>query len=148
MLNFAFFLEKVLGPNFVDGSSRKMFLTLYSVNWLNFIAQLSLLLEILVNMFLAILCYLIFLIKPFFNMIVNSRQRTRRLLGWNKKHLSAFLKIFHSSQKYVSDLGVHIWIWTQTYFCFRHGYVINIAISDYYGTIRNVLSTNTRFTVW
>ena len=37
--------------------SRKMFLTLYSINWWNFIIWLSLLLEMLDNMCIAIVCF-------------------------------------------------------------------------------------------
>ena len=59
MLNFDF-LEKGLGivslPHFVYDFSRKVFLILYSINWPNFIAWLPLLLEILVNMCIAIVC--------------------------------------------------------------------------------------------
>ena len=59
MLNFDF-LEKGLGivsaAHFVYCFSTKMFL-LYSINWSNFIAWLLLLLEILGNMYIAIVCY-------------------------------------------------------------------------------------------
>ena len=59
MLNFVL-LEKGLGiasqPHFVYDSSRKMFLTLYSINCPNFIARLPLLLEILVNVCVEIVC--------------------------------------------------------------------------------------------
>ena len=51
MLNFDF-LWKVLGlasPHFEYDFLRKIFLMLYSINWPNFIASLSLLLEILGN---------------------------------------------------------------------------------------------------
>ena len=51
MLNFDFF-----SPYFVYDFLRKMFLMLYSIKWPSFIAWLSLLLEILVNMFIAIVC--------------------------------------------------------------------------------------------
>ena len=57
MLNFNF-LEKDLGivslPHFVYDFSRKVFLMLYSINGPNFIARLRSLLEILVNMCIAI----------------------------------------------------------------------------------------------
>ena len=80
MLNFDF-LDKGLGivspAHFVHDFSTQMFLMLYSINWPNSIAWLSLLLEILVNMCIAFFCYpgcdvlnfeinLIFLIEPFF----------------------------------------------------------------------------------
>ena len=80
MLNF-YFLDKGLGrvfpAHFVYVFSTKMFLILYAINWPNFIAWLSFLLEILGNMCIAIVCYpscdimdfeinLIFLIEPFF----------------------------------------------------------------------------------
>ena len=63
--------------------SRKMFLTLYSIHWPNFIVLLPLLLEILGDMCIAIVSFLgydlinfvinlTFLIKPFFYMTKNS----------------------------------------------------------------------------
>ena len=55
MFNFDF-LEKVLGlvspPHFVYDLSKKIFLTLYSINWQNFIAWLPLLPEILASMYI------------------------------------------------------------------------------------------------
>ena len=59
MLNFDFLdkgLEIVSPAHFVYDFSTKMFLMLYSINWPNFIAWLSLLLEILGNMCTAIVC--------------------------------------------------------------------------------------------
>ena len=54
------FPEKGLGlvsqPYFVDDSSRKMFLMLYSVNWPCFVVWLPYLLEILGNMCITIIC--------------------------------------------------------------------------------------------
>ena len=118
MLNFDF-LKKGLGivspAHFVYDFSTKMFLLLYSINWPNFIAWLSLLLEILSNMCIAIVCYpgcdvmdfeipLIILIEPFFlhdqkAMTKTSISRERNeLLGWNKKYLSPFLKGFQLSK--------------------------------------------------
>ena len=59
MFNFDL-LEKghgiVFPPDFVYAFSRKMFVILYSLNLPNFNAWLSLLLEILLNMFIAIVC--------------------------------------------------------------------------------------------
>ena len=59
MLNFDF-LEKGLGmvfpPHFPYDFSRKMFLMLYFINWPNFIAWLSLLLDILGNICITIVC--------------------------------------------------------------------------------------------
>ena len=93
MLNFDS-LEKGLGivstPHFVCDFSRKMFLILYALNWANLIAWLLLLLEILVNMCIAIVFFpgfdvitfeinLICLIKPFFYMTKNSRQKFKYL---------------------------------------------------------------------
>ena len=77
------FVEKVVGIvsqlHLVCDFLRKMFLLLYSMNWPIFIVWLSLLLEILVTMRIAIVCFsgcdvinikinLIFLIKLFFYM--------------------------------------------------------------------------------
>ena len=89
MLNFDF-IEKGLGivflPHFVYNFLRKMFLMLYSLNWPNFIARLSLLIDILVNMCIVIICQpdydvidfeinLLFLIKPFSCMTKMSKQK-------------------------------------------------------------------------
>ena len=89
MLNFDF-LYKGLGiaspAHFVYDFSTKMFLMLYSTNCPNFIAWLSLLLEILGNMGIAIVCQpgcdvmdfeinLFFLIEPFFYMTKKSLQK-------------------------------------------------------------------------
>ena len=87
MFNFNI-LEKGLGKvslsHVVYDFARKMFLMLYFINCLNFIVWLSLLLEILVNMCSAVVCFsgcdvinlainLIFQIKLFFYMNKNSR---------------------------------------------------------------------------
>ena len=48
----------VFPPNFVHEFSRKIFFMLYSVNWPNFTAWFSLLLEILVNMCIVVVCKL------------------------------------------------------------------------------------------
>ena len=93
MLNFGF-LEKGLGivspPHFVNDFSRNMFLMLYSINWTNFIFRLLLLLEIIGNICIAIICFpgcdvidfeinLIFLIKPFFYMTKETKQKFEEL---------------------------------------------------------------------
>ena len=61
MLNFDF-LEKGLGIvsplYFVYDFSRKRFLLLHSINWLNFTVWLPFLLEILGNICIAIICFL------------------------------------------------------------------------------------------
>ena len=73
--------------NFVYDFSTKVFLILYSINWSNFIVWLSLLLEILGNMCIAIICKpgcdvinskinLIFLIKPFLYLSKNVKTKT------------------------------------------------------------------------
>ena len=59
MLNFEFLekdLENVSPPHFVHDFSRKMILMLFSINSPNFIILVSLLLEILDNMCIAIVC--------------------------------------------------------------------------------------------
>ena len=87
VINFDFLdkgLEIVSSPHFVCEFSTKIPLVLYSINWPNFIAWLPLFLEILGNMFIAIVCYpgcdvtdfeinLIFLIEPL-------------LSTWRKRH--------------------------------------------------------------
>ena len=92
ILNFDF-LEKDLGivspPHFVYNFGTKVFLMLYSINLPNFIVQLSLLLEILGNMCIAIVCkpgYDVInfeinriLIKPFLYMTKKSRQNLKYL---------------------------------------------------------------------
>ena len=59
MLNFDF-LEKSLGivspPHFLYDFPRKMFLMLYPISWPNFIVWLPFLFEILVNMYIGIVC--------------------------------------------------------------------------------------------
>ena len=94
---------------------------LHSINRPSFTAWLSLLLEILVSMRLPVVCWpgcdvidfeidLIFLIKSFFYMTRNSRQkfnilRTIKAFQGNKKYFSSFLKGFYLP-KIVSDLRV------------------------------------------
>ena len=109
MLNFDF-VEKGLGIvsplHLVYDSSRKMFLVLYSINRPNFIVWLPLILEILVNMRIAIVCFpgcdvinikinLIFLIKLFFTWPKSQDKNLntsgwKELLRWNEKHFPAF----------------------------------------------------------
>ena len=93
MLNFDT-LEKCLGilspPYFVYDFSRKMFLMLYSTKCSDFLFRLSLLLEILSNICIAIVCFLswdvinleinlVFLIKPFLYMTKIRRQKLKYL---------------------------------------------------------------------
>ena len=93
MLNLDF-VEKGVGivstTHLVCDFSRKMFLLLYSINRPSFIVWLSLLFEILVNMLIAIVCFpgcdainikinLIFLIKLFFYLTKNPRQKFKFL---------------------------------------------------------------------
>ena len=126
MLNFDL-LEKDLGivspPHFVHDISKKMFLMLYSINWPNLIAWLFLLLEILINMCIAIVCFprfdvinleieLIFLIKSLFSMNKESRQilnilRTKRAFKMKKEHILTFLKGFHWP-KIIPDFFVNL----------------------------------------
>ena len=90
MLNF-YILNKGLGINsaahFVCDFSTKMFLKLYSINWSNLIVWLPLFLEILGNMYIAIVCQpgcdviniennLIFLINPFLYMTKKVKTKT------------------------------------------------------------------------
>ena len=100
-----------------------MFLKLYSINWPNFIARLPLLLEILVNICIAIVCYpscdvidfkidFIFLVKPFSCKTKTSKQKFKylekeELLTRNKKYFSSFLKDFQLP-KVVSNLRVRL----------------------------------------
>ena len=90
--------------HFLHDFWRKIFLTLYAIKWLNLIAWLPLLLEILGNMCIIITCSPVchvkkfeikssFLIKPFSYMIKTSGQR-KELLKWSKNHFSKFLKGF------------------------------------------------------
>ena len=126
MLNFDL-LEKDLGivspPHFVPDISKKMFLMLYSINWPILIAWLFLLLEILINMCIAIVCFprfdvinleieLIFLIKSLFYMNKESRQilnilRTKRAFKMKKEHILTFLKGFHWP-KIIPDFFVNL----------------------------------------
>ena len=126
MLNFDL-LEKDLGivspPHFVHDISKKMFLMLYSINWPILIAWLFLLLEILINMCIAIVCFprfdvinleieLIFLIKSLFYMNKESRQilnilRTKRAFKMKKEHILTFLKDFQWP-KIIPDFFVNL----------------------------------------
>ena len=82
MLNFDFY-EKGMGivspSHFVYDLSKKLFLILYSINWINFIIFL----QVLGNMYIAIVCFsgfqisFIFLIKAFFYMTQKSRQKSK-----------------------------------------------------------------------
>ena len=87
-------LEKELGivspPRLGYDFSRKMFLVLYSINWPHLIAWLSLVLEILGSMRIAIVCFPgcdvmnfeinhISLIKPFFYWTKKSKQKFKYL---------------------------------------------------------------------
>ena len=100
MLNFKF-LEiglRIVSPlHFVYDFSRKIFLLWYSINWTNFIVWLSLLLEILDIICIAIIClqdrdvinfeiYPTFLIKPFFFMTKRMSWERKELLRWNKTY--------------------------------------------------------------
>ena len=83
----------------------KIFLMLYSINLTNFVVWLSLTLEIFGNMCIAIVCFsgfdfisfeinLIFLIKVFFYILKNARQKCKNLE--NGKSFSGEIKsIFH-----------------------------------------------------
>ena len=105
MLNFDF-LRKALGivseAHFVYDFSGKMFFMLYSVKCPNFIVCFPLLPEIMDNMFVAIVCFsgddvinfetnLIFLLKPFFCITKNLRQKFKHLE--NEKNFSGEIKI-------------------------------------------------------
>ena len=50
-------LKPVSLPHLLHDFSRKIFVTLYSINWPNFIVWLSLILEILGNMCIVIVCF-------------------------------------------------------------------------------------------
>ena len=108
MPNFGF-LEKGLRivppPHFEYGFSRKKFLKLYSINCLNFIVWLRLLLEILGNKYIAIVCFpscdvinfeinLTFLTEPFFKMTRKPRQKFK-YLGSKKRFEGEIKSIFH-----------------------------------------------------
>ena len=108
MLHFDY-LEKDLGtlfpPHFVYNFSRKVFLMLYSINWLNFIVWLALILEMLGNMCITIFCFpgcdvinfeinFVFLIKPFFYMPKNWRQKFKYFES-EKSFKGEMKNIFH-----------------------------------------------------
>ena len=120
MINFDF-LEKglviVSPPHFAFGFSKKYFLI--SINWPNFIFWLSLLLEILGNMCIAIVRFLtcdviyfelnhIFLILSFSYMTKKSRQTFKQASWERKKQSSSFLKGFQLL-KTVWNLRVCLW---------------------------------------
>ena len=127
MLNFEFLdkgLRIVSPAYFVYDFLTKVFLVLCSINWLNVIVWLPLLLEILGDICITIVCKpvcdvinfkinLIFLIKLFFYMTKNVKAKAeisrgqKEFLRWNKKHFSSFSKDFQFS-KIVSDLRVRL----------------------------------------
>ena len=97
---------------------------LYFFKWPNFILLLSLFLEILDNICNVVICFQVcdfiifwdlseFLIKPFFYITKMSRQNfcvsheRKKLLLWNEKHFSSFLKSFLLSE-IVSDPRVNL----------------------------------------
>ena len=123
MLNFSFsekdlelFLRYILYMIF---QKKNFFFMLYSLNWPNFIAWLSLFLNIFGTTCVTVVCLLgcdvtnfeiilIFLIKPFCYKTKKSREklkRTRRVFQVKKKHFSSFSKGFQLS-KIFSDLRV------------------------------------------
>ena len=117
------FLERgqaiVPTPHLLYEFSRKMFLMLYSINWLNVAVPLPSFLEIF-DKYISITCLpgcdvsifeinLILLVKPFFYMTKNLNiLRTKRgFKTWNKKYFSSFLKGFQLP-KIVLDLIVRL----------------------------------------
>ena len=98
-------MRLVSPTHFIYNFSRKIFLTLQSINWPIFIACLPLLLEILGNMNIVIICCPVcdvinfainprFLIKPFFNMTKKSGPKCKYLK--NERNFQHEIKsIFH-----------------------------------------------------
>ena len=83
-------------PHFVYDLARKMFLMLYSINWPNFIIYLSLLLEILSNMCIAIVCFpgceminfeTKFYVSNQSAFLHNQKVKTKILISWERKEL-------------------------------------------------------------
>ena len=86
--------------------SIKMFLMLYSINRPNFIFWLRLLLEILSNMYIVIVCVLgcdVIILKINNKLLMHLSNQAvflpdqkvkiiKKLLRWNKKHFSSFLR--------------------------------------------------------
>ena len=102
-VNFDFFIKGSSPPWFVDGFSRKIFIVLHSIIWLNFIVWLPLLLKILGNMCIVIIpcpvCDVInfetihnSLIKLCFYIIKKSGQKGKYLK--NDKSFSHEIKAF------------------------------------------------------
>ena len=136
MLNFDF-LEEGLGifssTHFVYDIFRKMFLTLDSINWPNFIAWLPLLLEIFVKLCIAIACFpgcdvvnfeinLIFLIKAFLYKTKKSLQKFKYLE--NEKSFKGDIKsIFHHFQRVFKNslrpesAPLNLWCFKQAQTC-------------------------------
>ena len=89
--------------HFLQNFWKKIFLLLYSMNWLDFIACLPLLCEISGNMCIAIVCKPgcdamnfevnpIFLIKPFF--LHDQKVVTKTKICWERKELLRWKKHF------------------------------------------------------
>ena len=115
-------LEKglVSRSQFVYDFSGKMFLILYSINWLNFIVRLFLLLETRGNVCIAVVYFpscnvinfeinlsnqAVFLHDQKLKTKVLITSERKKLLEWFKKHFSSFLKEFQLP-KIVLDLKV------------------------------------------
>ena len=114
MLHFDVFKKNsgIVSPScFVYVFSRKIFLVLYSLTWPIFFFWLPLLLQIFVNIYIAIVCFtgfdvinfgvnLNFLPKPAFlhdrklKTKISISWEQREILRWIKKHISSFLKCF------------------------------------------------------
>ena len=136
MLNFDF-SEKgqaiVSPPHFVHDFSRKMYQILQSIDWLHFVVWLSLLLEILSNMYIVVVCFrgcwginfeikLIFLIKPICYMTKKPRQKFKCL----KKE-----KRFYSEIKIIFNHFKSVFSWQK--------------LSD---TCKSVFKSRTNLTPW
>ena len=106
--------ELVFLTRFLNDIQRKIALTLYFINWPNYIVWLPLLLAILGNLCIMIICFpvcdiinfetnLSFLIKLFLYITKKSGQnckqlKKKQLLLWNKKYFSSIVKDFQLSE--------------------------------------------------
>ena len=100
-------------PHFMYDLSEKLFLMLYFINWLNAIVWLSLVLEILCNMYIKIVCFpdcdvmnfdinLVFLIQPSFDVTRNSSQKFK-YFGKEKSSEDEIKSTFPHFQRNFSD---------------------------------------------
>ena len=127
ILNFNF-SEKGLGlvypPHFVYDFSRKIFLKLYSINWLNFIVWLTVLLDIVKYVY-----YSCLLTRLWRHKIWEQFYLSKSFWGETKKHFSSFLNGFKLPKtRIVSDCLKLSRIWEFGFKQWKYCWYFNVLI--------------------